>query len=93
MITSLKQKKARLIFTILCGKIWVSCQNWHRKVRYDTLRLRPMLQRAMSQAVKLPKVYDLQEWRVELLLRYARLHWVRNVKIRNYEYKVSTKTT
>ena len=41
---------------------------------HDTLRLRPLLQRELSQAVKLPKVYDIQEWRVAVLLRYARLH-------------------
>ena len=27
---------------------------------HDTLRLRPLLQRAMPQAAKLPKVYDIQ---------------------------------
>ena len=52
-----------------------------------------MLQRAMPKAARLPEVYDIQAWRVGTLLCYARLHWVRNVKIRNYEYKVSTKTT
>ena len=41
---------------------------------HDTLRLRPLLQRAMPKAAKLPKVYNIQAWRVELLLRYARMY-------------------
>ena len=28
----------------------------------------------MPKAAKLSKVYDIQEWRVGILLRYARLH-------------------
>ena len=40
---------------------------------HDALRLRPLLQRAMPKAAKLPKVYDIQAWRVELLLRHARM--------------------
>ena len=37
----------------------------------------------MPKAVRLPKVYDLQEWRVELLLRYARLHRFSTFKTNN----------
>ena len=38
---------------------------------HDTLRLRPLLQRAMFKAAQLPKVYDIQEWRVGTLLRHT----------------------